>query len=155
MLHQDRKTSKELLLLMTTMMLPLWALSRVPLCKMYASLSASKSNIAAVYSYRNSESYLWRLLSFRRIKHYRRRNRIWFGHSVYLQYHISHTSAFILQDITAMGRGITTKFLSSDPGYWILDWAEEAVQQSDNGPYVWSISYGFPEGMSFLPEIFY
>lgn len=50
-----------------------------------------------------------------------------------------------IQYITALGRGITTEFWSQDPGYWILDWAEGAVQASDDGPYVWSVSYGWPE----------
>jgi hypothetical protein len=50
-----------------------------------------------------------------------------------------------IQYITGLGRGITTLFYSQEPGYWILDWANSALQMFDNGPYVWSISYGWPE----------
>lgn len=57
----------------------------------------------------------------------------------------------IIKDITSIGKDIPTQFVAFEAGQWILDWAEYAVQHFDNGPYVWSISYGFPESMlSFL-----
>jgi len=51
------------------------------------------------------------------------------------------------QYITLMGTGVHTIFDNHADGHWILSWLQETVQNmnSSTGPWVWSISYGWPE----------
>jgi len=49
-----------------------------------------------------------------------------------------------VQYSTAIASGISAIFQNHGSNKWILDWATNSVQDA-NRPYVWSISYGWPE----------
>ena len=55
-------------------------------------------------------------------------------------------SSLDTQYMTLMAPGVTTEFHNHPAGQWILTWVQEAVAQTDEtGPWVWSVSYGWPE----------
>ena len=55
-------------------------------------------------------------------------------------------SSLDVQFATLIASNVSISFWNHDEGQWILSWAQQAVNvTSSNGPWIWSVSYGWPE----------
>jgi hypothetical protein len=55
-------------------------------------------------------------------------------------------SALDIEYSTMMAYGVSASFYNHVPEMWILSWVQQTINiTNENGPWVWSISYGWPE----------
>jgi subtilase family serine protease len=55
-------------------------------------------------------------------------------------------SALDIEMATLMAYNVSISFYNHEPEIWILSWVQQTINLTDgNGPWVWSVSYGWPE----------